>query len=258
MKPTQHKFPPTNLTQNNPMKITFLALATIICSATSWSAVITQYDFNYSPTAGRLTPSTVAANTTAGNVTYSGIAGGVSSANNFYFQPSSSSARNQATAISNSDYLQFSITANSGYSMNLSSLSFLYGGENGNSTNQYTVNFFVMSSVDNYSSVVGSTTPYIVLPGSSTSNTPNTFSVDLSALSSYQNLTSATFRVYSYIDNVPTYTTNMRPRVDTLALNGTVAAIPEPATSILVGVGIIGFILRLRKRHGAGRKPANI
>lgn len=230
------------------MKTPLLALAAIICSSSAWAAVITQYDFNYSPTAGRLTPSAVAGNATAANVSYSGIAGGVSSANNFFFQPSASSARTSTAAISSGDYLQFSVSANSGYTLDLSNLSFLYGGENGNSTNLYTVNFFVMSSVDNYASILGSTTPYTVPTGSLTTNTPYTYTLDLSTNSSYQNLSSVTFRIYSYIDNVTTYSTNMRPRVDTVALNGTIAAVPEPGTATLVIVTAVGVGIMLRKR----------
>lgn len=176
------------------------------------------------------------------------------SAQNVSWTESASTARNQVDAFISGDYIEFTLTPSSGFALNLTQLTFNYGGSGSN----FTANFFVRSSVDlgsgSYNTDVGSLVSYVVPPSSGSGNVPGTFSVDLSALSAFQSLNSAvTFRAYAYIDNLTSgFSTTMRPRLDNLQLQGDIAVVPEPRSVALMALAFTGWLIFFRKAKSRG------
>lgn len=158
-------------------------------------------------------------------------------------------------AIANNKYYQFSISANPGSDVDLSSLTFNVARGGGGTPR----GFFVKSSVDNFvAGLAASGTPTALSANATNSigndiNTarPNytSVTVDLSG-ASFQNVQSAsggtvTFRVYTY---APAAGSSVD--FDDIALNGTASAIavPEPGTIALGGLGAVGLLARRGRR----------
>lgn len=172
-----------------------------------------------------------------------------SSAANIAWNPSVGSARTQASAFTNGDYIEFTLTPSSGFAADLTLLTFNYGGSGGG----YSANFFVRSSVDSYAANVGALASYVVPASSSNGNTPELFSVSLESLPAFQDITTPiTFRLYSFIDNLTSpYSGTMRARLDNLQLQGDIVTVPEPHSLALVAVALGGWLAFSRRN----RKP---
>lgn len=229
-----------------------LPLVLIVLSSVAplQAQILVQYNFTTNAD-----PSTVAANTTASPTTISYPLGGVSGSGrsgdgNLFARGASSSSgglifqNSLANAITANDYFQFSLTPDSGYSVNLTSLTVDWGGQAG-SLNSFTFNYGLTSSVDGHtaSDVIG-------IGSRAVSGTPATFgpqSLSLSA-AKFQGLSApVTFRLYFYAtDIVGTDSWNKIGRVDNITLNG--AVIPEPSTYALFGIGL-GALMILRRRR---------
>ncbi|HYF30206.1 MAG TPA: Ig-like domain-containing protein [Chitinophagaceae bacterium] len=117
---------------------------------------------------------------------------------------------NRNGTINLNEYHQFSITANAGYGLNLTSLSFSHRVSDNNNTR-----WILRSSLDNYSSNIAS---------NATDNNQQTATVTLPA--SFARIAGVTFRLYIIdADDNDTYWT-----IDNVALNGSVMAVPaDPA-----------------------------
>lgn len=151
----------------------------------------------------------------------------------------------EATALSSDSYFSFTVNVDNGYTMDLSALSFgtIFNGTDGIAA--MTGHFFVRSSLDGFSTNIGSTfTESYTL---SDVFTPRT--IDLSG-AAFQVITeSVEFRFYIY-DN--SGADGRYLRIDEIVLQGDVNAIPEPSTTMAVfaAAAIIGVIASRRLRGG--------
>ena len=153
-------------------------------------------------------------------------------------------ANDLATSLTNNDYITFSVTVESGYAMNLSSLTFQLGGTSG--TSAYTTNAVVRSSLDSYANNIGSAFSQSIAANTSTA-TYGSKSADLTGAGFQSLVGTVVFRVYLW-DNLAA--TTAYTRVDTMALNGTISAVPEPAgwSAIAGGAGLVWVALMRRRR----------
>ena len=234
------------------IKIQYIASLAAACVAMSHShaAVIAEYDFN-----SNLNASTADANITAGAVTSgAGISGsGRSSFSNSLFAKAGATSTtiiSVGTAIANDDYFSVTMGADSGYYMDLDSITLDYGYTNdGAPYGVKDLKAYVFSSFTGFvdaSDILGSkfiqtdvADNSLQYPGGSPSLT-----VDLSAYSYVWSGGEIEFRIYladttgndAYIH-----------RIDNVTLNGVVAAVPEPSSTALLGLGGLALMLR-RKR----------
>lgn len=220
-----------------------LAGATWCFSLSAWPSVLVQYDFGAAGTP-LATPSAIDAN--ADDVTYSFTAGaGVSSG----FGLSTSSGNPVASAYVNStylteaisssstDYVTFSLAANTGYHLDLSTLTFAYAFTGGDSTQSAT--FGIRTSVNGFASDVG-TINAMRQNTSGSSVVWSSTSVDFSA-ASFDSLTTIEIRIYLADSGT---LTNSFVRLDNVTLNGASVAVPEPRVWMLCGVGAVVMFFR--------------
>jgi hypothetical protein len=223
------------------------------------SATLVSYDFP----SGALAPTTSASNTITGNYLLGVPPDGLvaaSTSSNVYYQTGTDSAADSSSslAITNNFYSAFTITPSSGFALNLSTLSFNYGGTTP-PLESFTANFFIRSSIDGFAADIG-TTFSMAIPVNQTTPTYNVASIDLSG-SDFQSLSAAvTFRLYAFGTSYSTSPSAQadRPRIDTINLSGTVVVIPEPSSVeliVLVGCGgLVGLWLRRRLWRGRPRQ----
>lgn len=229
---------------------TFFATACLAMSHTH-AALIAQYDFNTD-----LNASTEDANVTAGAFTSgAGIAGdsGRSTITNSLFALASATSTTSisvGTAIAADDYFSVTVGANSGYYMDLDSITLDFGyTRNGGQFGDKDLKAYVFSSFTGFvdagdilgSEVIQTTVDNNSLqyPGGSPSLT-----VDLSAYSYVWSGGEIEFRIYlADTTNGTAYV----HRIDNVTLNGTVAVVPEPSSTALLGLGGLAVLLR-RKR----------
>ncbi len=229
---------------------TLLTLVLATAPFAAFSATLAEYEF----VDGSLSPTTESSSVEASNISSpKNYIVGSGSADNMAFallnggSPSySTSAQN---AITNSRYIEFTITPVEGEMLDISSLSFDYGGSAGPGRS-YTSYFQVRSDIDNYAAELGTTEGYAVVAGAPTTNTGGSFSVDLSELSEFQNIsTSVTFRIYSYIGDISgTFAgTADSQRLDNLTVS---TAIPESSSSsLLLGIVCMMLIAVVRRKY---------
>lgn len=152
-------------------------------------------------------------------------------------------ANTRSLAIANKTYGEFTLTANAGYSLNLTGFDIKAMSANGapNFQSRY---FFVQYRTGNIGAFTDLIADTLVPGGSLTSH---------SASLSLTNLQSITFRIYGY--NNPTGST--RPdrglQYDDIVVKG--AAVPEPGSMSLLAVGLAGFAALRRRRSGRGSNP---
>jgi hypothetical protein len=141
----------------------------------------------------------------------------------------------QTTPSPRRDYFSFTVTASSGYLLNLSSLSFQYASSSGFGANN--LHWAVRSSLDSYSTDIAS--------GATTANATWYTNPTIDLGTSYDNLSSITFRIYVWDDRARGK--NEFGYLDNIILDG-VSVVPEPATVALAifGLGAAGL--------GAGRQ----
>lgn len=152
-----------------------------------------------------------------------------------------SNATPNSSAAAN-DYLQFSLTINEGFSASLTNISFDHAA-----TGTIISNWEVRYSLDGFATA-GS-----ILGTSTKSGTVGhdyvhfAQSISDSALQSVGATATVTFRVYVY-DDVNGSAIN---RIDNIALDGAIVAIPEPSTYVAIfGLAAAGFVAtRRRVRH---------
>lgn len=143
----------------------------------------------------------------------------------------------QALAISGNDYYEFTITPNTGFELNLTSLTFDYSRFGGG----LNATFFLRSSADSFSADLGAV--------STSSATYATATISLSS-PAFQNVTSAlTFRLYIFDDMG---NADKGDLVDNVILNGSVVLdpVPEPSTwvSFMAGAALLVGVERFRRR----------
>ncbi len=182
-----------------------------------------------------LTPTTVGAGVTASSISNASLTLFSATGGLLQGAPAAGATggtNNIASAITANSYFQFTLTPLAGQSMSLSAQAFTAGFPNNTSA-------VIRTSVDNFGSNLGSATN-----GSSTL-TPYSFS--LGSIPAFQNRTTAvTFRVYLHGAN-----NNVASQFDNLTISGAAAAIPEPGSLALIGVGLAGGAALLRRRRAA-------
>lgn len=219
----------------------------VLVSVGAHAAVLVQYDFTNTFTNNNTNTASSAASTTVANTTASAFATngmvGVRSTSS----PSSTGNPSFAVtttqmggSIDTNEYLNFSLSADSGYVLNLSSLSFAVA--NAGSAPLPNGQWQVRSSLDNYATSLGT------FSSNTTTSTFETKSVSLTG-SQFQNLSSIQFRFYLWDLNNSNIGTKAL-RTDTVTLEGAVVVIPEPS-SIALLLGGVGMLVCLRRLRGS-------
>jgi hypothetical protein len=220
-----------------------LAIATVAIAALTPSlpaATLLQYTF----AGGSAAPTTVGENVEGSNAAWIGLlnSGFSGSTNTAYVR--SDSAPN---SFDSGQYFEFTITADPGFVLNLESLEFRMGGQNVVGA-EYTVYANVRTSEDFYASDLfinpGSVTTasHTIIDANTT--TYANFTVDLSG---FTDLTSLTLRLYPS-DSLSS--NNRFYRYDSVTLNGSVNAVPEP-TALTLLAGSVGLLAILRRRRNS-------
>lgn len=233
------------------LKAITAAVVFLVVVSPSNAAVLANYDFS-----SGADPSFEAVNTTATAFSAGAFTGGTGSAAPTYSGFISLASQRvvgaslvdpgtEALAVSNNNYFTFTLAADSGFHLDLTSLTFDvdYTGTGGNVSNSTT--FFVRSSIDGFATTLGTPVEEVYLL-TSLGFTP--VAIDLSD-ASFQNLTDAvTFRIYMFDE---ANSSNRFARIDNVVLNGMVVeSIPEPSAILLTGFAG-AFLLAVRKRGQA-------
>ena len=183
---------------------------------------------------------------TASTFSSSGLT--VSSADPSFDTSDTTSVRATAYSMASTastDYFSFTVTANSGYILNLSgtgALTFQFARGGSFSGNQF--KWVVRSSLDSFSANLAS-------GATTTSRAWNTASVNLGT--AFDSQSSVTFRIYVFDGGASG--NSVYGYLDNVTLNG-VSAVPEPANVALAifGIGVVGTeaIRRLRASRETG------
>jgi hypothetical protein len=228
------------------MKFRFLIpclAAVLLAGAATVQAQVTydlvQYNFTTS------TPSAIASDVSADNATWAVGGGGFGGSDRVAYNKSA----NLTTDFSTTDYFEITLSADTGYELDLSTLTFQLGGSN-TSTSAATMYAQVRTSLDNYtSSVTLDSSPETeasvsVAAGATFSGTKTLFTFDVSD-EAYQNISEITVRVYAYA----TGDTAAYWKLDNLTVAGTVVNVPEASTlALFMGTVALGTILWVRRR----------
>ncbi len=233
---------------NYPKILARIGLGYFVFVMSLQAETLVQYTFTEKNTSTSRDASTIGANVTpeafanGGGITIVASAIGSPSASSYYVQGNDATA---AISPTSPDWLGFTISANSGYELDLENLSFAYAFSYNSGTAPTTpATFDVRSSVDDYGTSIAVLTASVA-----TANVVNwsNASIVLSD-AAFQNLGSIEFRIFlndGANENSASYL-----RLDTVTLTGVSAtAIPEPATyALLIGAGGL-LIAGLRRRR---------
>ncbi len=247
-----------------PHRLAVLSLALLASAATGCAATLVTYlDNPFTVVATDGYPS-VGASSVDANVTASMLVNAVSagSANtNANFSTTTYNAYAKSNLVSggggtpsSTSWLTFNVSANDDYELNLTSLTFKFGGSNANTSGSvsYTPAYTVSYSYDNFETAgivpaTGGTGSASLTIAFGTSNVANTATIDLSSIGGIASSETITFRI-ALSDNLNTQ--NVSCRVDDLVLAGTVAAssVPEPSTyAIIAGALALGLVVARRR-----------
>ena len=228
----------------------FLTTASYGQTLISWDVSTIELDVGYS--APYTVAGTAAANVDGGNLTLGSGVNPTTSAAQYGFKVGGGNEQTTlAGAISNNHYIQFTVTAATGYILNLSSLDF-----NGETSGTGSDDIAVLTSVDGFTSgnqIASLTGRHVVATGDFDTDASGFGSVISLSASKYQNLSSITFRIYGWNTTSGSGTTYIRNLGGTdadLTINGTtaVSAVPEPSTYALIfGAATLGFVIYRRR-----------
>jgi len=252
--------------------LAILGAALLAITGTASAQMLVQWNFNggngtFSSVAA---PTSSAANVVGSNATETGVS----------FTSNETAGGNQnrisvgggglTGSLSSGVYLEFTLTADPGYFLNISSLSYIQATTVAatGATDRRSFSRVADSVTGNFTTPSGFAS--LTASGAAITNTTGTATVVDSGLTaetrvltvstnpgsalatytagfsgpSYSNLSSYTFRLYAY-DN--TTAPNARTAFDDVTIYGT-AVIPEPSTYALLGVGLLGLAFYRRRR----------
>lgn len=182
---------------------------------------------------GSALPTTVGLNQFSNNADWTGATGG------FDISADNGTTLDNSTEFA-TGYLSFTVSAEAGFKLNLTTLDFGVGRGGTSGVRGYAMYAAVNGGAFSYAD-----TPIKIVSPDTTSLRTATVatSVDLSG-ATYQGIDSVTFRWYSLTDSG-----GRTIGFDAMSLNGDLAAVPEPAVAGLIGLGVLGGLLIRRKRN---------
>jgi hypothetical protein len=146
---------------------------------------------------------------------------------------------NTADSFANGGYFSFTVTPNSGFEMDLTSLDFLVATGGTTETRLYEIR----SDLTGVTSLAGPVSPTGTRADGKAGM--DVVSIDLTGFSALQNLTAAV--TFQFI-TATTGNFNASLEWDDIALNGTVSAVPEPSTyAMLAGLLALGLVMVRRR-----------
>lgn len=160
-------------------------------------------------------------------------------------RPMNAGATDAAGAVAANTFFDFSISADSGFLLSLSSLTFdAYKGGDGGPRG-----WVLRSDLDSFSNDMA--TGLVTCHPFSAACTPDAFSVDLSA-TMFQDIDDITFRLYTFTANPVVYVVNYT----NIRLTGEVvesASVPAPGTMSLLGLALVGLAVSRRRQAHSSR-----
>jgi hypothetical protein len=222
------------------MKATFLALfLSLLLTLGASAAIIVSYDFQ-TGTTFNLTPDNVAANTGSSSIANGSFSmfqnqSAYASAPSLQVNPPVASSSTLALAIGTNSYFTFSVTADPGYKLNLTNLTFNAARGGASATRSWHL----------LSSIGGFTAANVISEATVTASRPTFAPYDVSLSGAqFQGLEGTTvFRMY-----VSTPSNGQSMEFDDFVLNGEVLPIPEPSAGGGVLVALAGLALVRRRR----------
>ncbi|WP_269536938.1 hypothetical protein [Cerasicoccus fimbriatus] len=217
------------------MKLT-IPFAILAATTAAAQVQIVTYDFD----GGAAAPTTITSNANALDfevITDPAGRGAISSSSDAAYIFVNATGSTQAEALDGDSYFTFTVNADPGFQLDLSSVGFNYGMYK-NAGGAIAYNVYLQSSVDGF----GSTQAILFSEGNTiVENSTQTISSGAISLSApeYQGLSSITFRI-SYSDDTNSTNSN-NVRVDNVVLNGNVSVIPEPG-HYAAGLGAMALL----------------
>jgi hypothetical protein len=210
------------------------------------AAVLVGWDFNLIPVNSQSIPGPIEPDLSSSGVIFGGLTRGAG-VNQFLARNSTTTnnlstvmrfengvtSRTREHALSRDVYVEFSLAPAAGHRLNVENLTM--DGFSASGTNSR--NFFVLYSMDNFA------TSTLLIPDTVATVAGVSVQGDL-------NLTDVTtpvqFRIYGYAPS-DTSQPNRALQYDNIFVNGTVVPIPEPTSTSLVCLGVVGLLMRRRR-----------
>lgn len=238
----------------NTLRLLALVATTCVAGLTpALRAQLVTYDFSSETTPAA--PTSTSANVEATNVAWNGLSSGLYGV--AYQAGGQAYARfdSLGTSFDENKFLSFTVTAAEGHVLNLSSLTISFGGNNTHASVARTAYARVRTdmeetpfSTDLTINPGAVTTAAVSIPANTTTSSIvyESLTIDLSDLA-YQSVSSVTFRIYGYAS---ASATNANWRIGDITLNGTISAIPEPASGACLAGGVaLAAMAGVRRRR---------
>ncbi|MEP2776265.1 MAG: PEP-CTERM sorting domain-containing protein [Luteolibacter sp.] len=238
------------------MKKTLAIISAAFCASAITSQAVVLVQYNFDDDATHQDADVLADHLTEGGPTSPSFSLAVTSESNLFAAEGQGvqdgTGNNMAAAWASGQYWQFSITADSGYTFDLDTLTFDIGRAT-NGTNDWAIR----TSVDDFaadlvyrdqgtlSTVTGQTVNFNTFSTSGLSGTSGGGEGTFTA-GQFDNLSTITIRI-AYDDRQSNTGSASATRLDNWTVNGSVNAIPEPSSAALLGLGGLALILRRRK-----------
>ena len=231
--------------EKKAMKKSILSVATLISLSVSFpasAAILMEYQFS------NASPVVHDSNLSAGDSAWVGLSG-----NAYGFGASLGSAYARANSgigrsFNEGRYLTFTAEADEGFTVSLDSFQFLLGGTTNSSETIESVYAEVRTSVDNFASSLTLTPGSVTVASNAVpidTSTPDYVQFTANLGGAFDNLEGITFRVYVYVQST---NSTSYARLDSFVLDGSVQAIPEPGTPLLI-MSAVWIFFTLRGRH---------